>query len=84
LNKDNISAIVTAVAVVVVVIIGIEVYFNSPALNKGAASQQQLEEFVSAATTTNKTIKTIMLNNTQFLQIDKSQLQKAPEFTQYG
>jgi thiol-disulfide isomerase/thioredoxin len=81
MNKDNLSALVMAVAVVSV-IVGFGIYFNSPALNKAASSQQQLEKFVSAATTTNGTIKTIMLNKPQFLQIDKSQFQKAPEFTQ--
>ena len=81
MNKDNISALVMAVAVVAV-IVGFGIYFNSPALNKATSSQQQLEKFVSAATTTNGTIKTIKLNNPQFLQIDKSQFQKAPEFTQ--
>ncbi len=78
MNKDNISAIVMAVAVVAI-IVGFGIYFNSPALNK-ARSSQQLEKFLSAATTTNGTIKTIKLNKTQFLQIDKSQFQKAPEF----
>ena len=68
---------------VVAVIVGFGIYFNSPTLNKGASSQQQLEKFVSASTTTtNGTIKTIKLNKAQFLQIDKSQMQKAPEFTQ--
>ena len=81
MNRDNISAIVMAVAVVAV-IVGFGIYFNSPSLNKAGSSQQQLDKFVSAATTTNGTIKTIKLNNAQFLQIDKSQLQKAPEFTQ--
>jgi len=81
MNRDNISAIVMAVAVVTL-IVGFGIYFNSPTLNKAASSQQQLEKFISAGTITNGTIKTIKLNNTQFLQIDKSQLQKAPEFTQ--
>ena len=57
MNKDNISAIVMAVAVVAI-IVGFGIYFNSPALNK-ARSSQQLEKFISAATTTNGTIKTI-------------------------
>ena len=78
MNKDNISAIVMAVAVVAI-IVGFGIYFNSPALNK-ARSSQQLEKFISAATTTNGTIKTIKLDKAQFLQIDKSQFQKAPEF----
>jgi thiol-disulfide isomerase/thioredoxin len=79
MNKDNISAIVMAVAVVAI-IVGFGVYFNSPSLNKARSSQQQLEKFISAATTTNGTIKTVKLNKSQFLQIDKSQFQKAPEF----
>ena len=79
MNKDNISAIVMAVAVVAIVV-GFGIYFNSPALNKARSSQQQLEKFISTATTTNGTIKTVKLNKAQFLQIDKSQFQKAPEF----
>jgi thiol-disulfide isomerase/thioredoxin len=78
MNKDNISAIVMAVAVVAI-IVGFGIYFNSPGLNK-ARSSQQLEKFISAATTTNGTIKTVKLDKAQFLQIDKSQFQKAPEF----
>jgi len=82
-NKDTISAVVMAVAVVAVVV-GFGVYFNSPGLNESALTQQQLIEnkFVSVATTTNGTMKTIKLIKAQFLQIDKSQFQKAPEFTQ--
>lgn len=64
---------------VVAIIVGFGIYFNSPALNK-ARSSQQLEKFISAATTTNGTIKTVKLDKAQFLQIDKSQFQKAPEF----
>jgi thiol-disulfide isomerase/thioredoxin len=81
MNRDNISAVVMAVAVVSL-IVGFGIYFNSPTLNKAGSSQQQLEKFVSAGTITNGTTKTIKLNKTQFLQIDRSQLQKAPEFTQ--
>ena len=46
MDRDNISALVMAIAVVAV-IVGFGVYFNSPALNK-ASSQQQLEKVVSA------------------------------------
>jgi thiol-disulfide isomerase/thioredoxin len=68
---------------VIAIIVGFGVYFNSPSLNKASSSsQQQLEKVVSAATTTNGTIKTIKLDKAQFLQIDKSQFQKAPEFAQ--
>src|SRR6059058_1117752 len=82
MNRDNISAAAMAIAVVAV-IVGFGIYFNSPSLNKASSSsQQQLEKVISTATTTNGTIKTIKLDKTQFLQIDKSQFQKAPEFAQ--
>jgi thiol-disulfide isomerase/thioredoxin len=81
MDRDNINAIAMAIAVVAV-IVGFGVYFNSPGLNKVSSSQQQLEKVVSAATTTNGTIKTIKLDKAQYLQIDKSQFQKAPEFAQ--
>src|SRR5438132_3728946 len=81
MDRDNISALVMAIAVVAV-IVGFGVYFNSPGLNKASSSQQQLEKVVSAATTTNGSIRTIKLDKAQFLQIDKSQFQKAPEFAQ--
>lgn len=80
MDRDNISALAMAIAVVAV-IVGFGVYFNSPSLNK-ASSQQQLEKVISAATTTSGTIKTIKLDKAQFLRIDKSQFQKAPEFVQ--
>jgi len=82
MNRDNVSAVAMAIAVIAI-IVGFGVYFNSPSLNKASSSsQQQLEKVVSAATTTNGTIKTIKLDKAQFLQIDKSQIQKAPEFAQ--
>jgi thiol-disulfide isomerase/thioredoxin len=82
MNRDNVSAAAMAIAVVAV-IVGFGVYFNSPSLNKASSSsQQQLEKVISASTTTNGTIKTIKLDKAQFLQIDKSQFQKAPAFAQ--
>ena len=50
MNKDNISALIMAIAVVAL-IAGFAVYFNSPSLNKASTSaqQQQVEKFVSAA-----------------------------------
>ena len=82
MNRDNVSAVAMAIAVIAI-IVGFGVYFNSPSLNKASSSsQQQLEKVVSAATTTNGTIKTIKLDKAQFLQIDKSLFQKAPEFAQ--
>src|SRR5438876_12289001 len=80
MNRDNVSAAAMAIAVVAV-IVGFGVYFNSPRLNKASSSsQQQLEKVISAATTTNGTIKTIKLDNAQFIKIDKSQFQKAKAF----
>jgi thiol-disulfide isomerase/thioredoxin len=81
MDRDNVSALAMAI-VVVTVLVGFGIYFNSPGLNKASSSQQQLEKVVSAATTSNDTIKTIKLDRSQFLQIDKSQFQKAPEFAQ--
>lgn len=82
MNRDNVSAVAMAIAVIAI-IVGFGIYFNNPSLNKASSSsQQQLEKVVSAATTTNGTIKTIKLDKAQFLQIDKSQFQKAPEFAQ--
>ena len=82
MNRDNVSAVAMAIAVIAI-IVGFGIYFNSPSLNKASSSsQQQLEKVVSAASTTNGTIKTIKLDKAQFLQIDKSQFQKAPEFAQ--
>lgn len=82
MNRDNGSAVAMAIAVIAI-IVGFGIYFNNPRLNKASSSsQQQLEKVVSAATTMNGTIKTIKLDKAQFLQIDKSQFQKAPEFAQ--
>ena len=80
MNRDNGSAVAMAIAVIAI-IVGFGIYFNNPSLNKASSSsQQQLEKVVSAPTTMNSTIKTIKLDKAQFLQIDKSQFQKAPEF----
>jgi thiol-disulfide isomerase/thioredoxin len=82
MNKDNISALIMAIAVVAL-IAGFAVYFNSPSLNKTSTSaQQQVEKFVSAATIQNGSLSTIKLDKSQFQQIDKSQFIKAPEFAQ--
>ncbi|MGB7954300.1 MAG: thioredoxin family protein [Candidatus Nitrosopolaris sp.] len=82
MNRDNVSAVAMAIAVIAI-IVGFGIYFNNPSLNKASSSsQQQLEKVVSAATTMNGTIKTIKLDKAAFLQIDKSQFQKAPEFAQ--
>jgi thiol-disulfide isomerase/thioredoxin len=81
MNRDNASALAMAIAVVAV-IVGFGIYFNSQEINRASSSQQQFEKLVSAASTTTGTVKTIKLYKTQFLKIDKSQFQKAPEFTQ--
>ena len=83
MNKDNISALIVAIAVVAL-IAGFAVYFNSPGLNKASTSaqQQQVEKFVSAATIQNGSLATIKLDKDQFQQIDKSQFRKAPRFAQ--
>jgi thiol-disulfide isomerase/thioredoxin len=82
MNKDNISALIMAIAVVAL-IAGFAVYFNSPGLNKASTSaQQHVEKFVSAATIQNGSLATIKIDKAQFQQIDKSQFIKAPEFAQ--
>jgi thiol-disulfide isomerase/thioredoxin len=82
MNKDNISAVIMAIAAVTL-IAAFAVYFNSPGLNKASTSaQRQVEKFVSAATIQNGTLATIKLDKAQFPQIDKSQFIKAPEFAQ--
>src|SRR5919198_2165498 len=81
MNRDNISALVMAIAVVAV-IVAFAIYFNTSNLNRAASSQQQEEKFISAATVKNGTETTIKLDKAQFQQIDKSQFRKAPEFAQ--
>jgi thiol-disulfide isomerase/thioredoxin len=82
MNKDNISALIMAIAAVTL-IAAFAVYFNSPGLNKASTSaQRQVEKFVSTATIQNGTLATIKLDKAQFQQIDKSQFIKAPEFAQ--
>ncbi|MFL6507983.1 MAG: redoxin family protein, partial [Nitrososphaeraceae archaeon] len=84
MNKDNISALIMAIAVVAL-IAGFGVYFNSPGLNNASTPslvQQRVEKFVSAATVQNGSLATIKLDKAQFQQIDKSQFIKAPEFAQ--
>ena len=83
MNKDNISALVMAIAVISL-IAGFAVYFNSPNLNKASTTsvQQQVGKLVSASTMQNGSIVTIKLNPDQFKHIDRSQFIKAPEFDQ--
>src|SRR5918995_6098215 len=65
MNKDNVSALLTGVAVVTL-IVGFAVYFNNPELNQqsvGSINQNSKDEISNAK-----------------LSIDKSQFKKAPEF----
>ena len=79
LNKDNISAILTAVAVLSL-IVGFGIYFNfysNP--SESYLQQKQLENLVVQSSTNNGNIITIKLNKTAFTNIDKSVYPQAPE-----
>ena len=79
LNRDNISAILTAVAVVSL-IVGFGVYFNfysSP--SQGYVQQKHLEDSIDQLSTEAGNIITVKLNKTAFTEIDKSSFPHAPE-----
>jgi thiol-disulfide isomerase/thioredoxin len=71
MNKDNISALIMAIAVVSL-ITGFAIYFNSPYLNKATSSGQQESNFIPASIESK--------NGTTISQVDKSQFKKAPDF----
>src|SRR5215212_7318263 len=71
MNKDNISALIMAIAVVSL-ITGFAIYFNSPYLNKAASSGEQQSNFIPASIESK--------NGTTVSQVDKSQFKKAPDF----
>jgi thiol-disulfide isomerase/thioredoxin len=71
MNRDNISALIMAIAVVSL-ITGFAIYFNSPNLNKAASSGQQESNFIPASIESK--------NGTTISQVDKSQFKKAPDF----
>ena len=71
MNRDNISALIMAIAVVSL-ITGFAIYFNSPYLNKAASSEQQESNFIPASIESK--------NGTTISQVDKSQFKKAPDF----
>jgi thiol-disulfide isomerase/thioredoxin len=71
MNRDNISALIMAIAVVSL-ITGFAIYFNSPNLNKAASSEQQESNFIPASIESK--------NGTTISQVDKSQFKKAPDF----
>src|SRR5262245_46945026 len=74
LNRDNISALITGIAVVAL-IVGFAIYFNSPELNI-ASSGENGPNFVSNVALDSSSGK---ITKTQY-SIDKSQFRKAPEF----
>ena len=80
MNKDNISALAVAIAVLAL-IVGVAIYFNSAGLNKAATGQ--LGNFVPSLQ--NSTIKLANGTTTQKItvaHIDESQFKKAPELSQ--
>ncbi|WP_231129127.1 thioredoxin family protein [Candidatus Nitrosocosmicus hydrocola] len=78
-NKDNISAILTAVAVMSL-IVGFGIYFNfysNP--SESYLQQKQLEDSVVHSSINNGNFITVKLNKTDFANIDKSVYPQAPE-----
>jgi thiol-disulfide isomerase/thioredoxin len=71
-NKDNISALLTGVGVVAI-IVGFAIYFNSPQLNKSLSGNSN-EQIITSVSNSKNGISNIKLS------IDKSQFRKAPEF----
>ncbi len=83
MNKDNISALLMAIAVVSL-IAGFAIYFNSPELNKAASSPSSGASstvFIPAKISNNNgNPNSNHIEKAQF-QIDKSQFKKAPDFS---
>lgn len=72
MNKDNISALLTAIGVVAL-IVGFAIYFNNPGLNKSSLGNSNGQVITSDGNSENS------ISNVK-LSIDKSQFRKAPEF----
>ena len=72
MNKDNISALLTAIGVVAL-IVGFAIYFNNPGLNKSSLGSSNGQVITSNGNSENS------ISNVK-LSIDKSQFRKAPEF----
>ena len=72
MNKDNISALLTAVGVVAL-IVGFAIYFNNPGLNKPSLGNSNGQVITLDGNNENS------ISNVK-LSIDKSQFRKAPEF----
>jgi thiol-disulfide isomerase/thioredoxin len=71
-NKDNISALLTGVGVVAL-IVGFAIYFNNPEINKSSLGNS--DQSITSDPNSNNGISSVGLS------IDKSQFKKAPEFT---
>ena len=72
MNKDNISALLTGIGVVAL-IVGFAIYFNNPELNKLHLGNSNGQIITSDGNSENS------ISNVK-LSIDKSQFRKAPEF----
>ena len=72
MNKDNISALLTGIGVVAL-IVGFAIYFNNPGLNKSPLGNSNGQVITSDGNSKNS------ISNVK-LSIDKSQFRKAPEF----
>jgi thiol-disulfide isomerase/thioredoxin len=72
MNKDNISALLTAIGVVAL-IVAFAIYFNNPGLNKSSLGNSNGQVITSDGSNGNS------ISNVK-LSIDKSQFRKAPEF----
>ncbi len=79
MSRDNVSAIVTAVAVISL-ITGFGIYFNYyGGTSHSYLQQKQLEQSVVHSSMENGNMLTIKLNKTTFLNINKNDFVKAPE-----
>ena len=72
MNKDNISALLTGIGVVAL-IVGFAIYFNNPGLNKSSLGNSNGQLITSDGNSKNS------ISNVK-LSIDKSQFRIAPEF----
>ncbi|MFZ0367673.1 MAG: thioredoxin family protein [Nitrososphaeraceae archaeon] len=72
MNRDNISALLTGVGVVAL-IVGFAIYFNNPEINKSSLGNS--DQSITSDPNSNNGISGAGLS------IDKSQFKKAPEFT---
>jgi thiol-disulfide isomerase/thioredoxin len=79
LNRGNVNAILTAVAVISL-IVGFGIYFNFYSnLSESYIQQKQLEESIDQSSSQNGNFVTIKLNKTSFTEIEKSNFSPAPE-----